>query len=316
MSWKIEDFKYMDGEEEKTLQIIATNKSGDPIWVHEKDGVEAPIDAKHYFNKIPELLEEKRQLKEAKKQLEGEFNEHRSKYEDIEDPQAALKALEIVANLDSKKLIDAKKVDQLRNQMKEDFDKAMEKERTVHKDEVDSLKAQLEDQKKTNYGLTVSNSFKSSKLLAGPDAIVGVPVDMIEDKWGKNFSTEIVDGKPVTVGHYDDGRPILSDVKPGEFASFDEALKKLIDVYPNKAGILKGKQQSGGGVGVGNANKEVKSEAVKDLSSYTHISDFKTPAEKQAFIDKYGLEKWRVILKNSRGTSNVGRVNDMGSVNR
>lgn len=316
MPWKVEDFKYMDGEEEKTLKTIATDKSGNPIWVHEKDGAEAAIDAKHYFSKIPELIEEKRQLKEAKKQLEVEFNDYKSKYEDIEDPQAALQALDVVSNLDSKKLIEAKKVDQLRNQMREEFEKAMEKERTVHKAAIDDLMAKLEEQKKTNYGLTVSNSFKSSKLLTGPEAIVGVPIDMIEDKWGKNFSTEVVDGKPMTVGHYDDGRPIYSDSKPGEYANFDEALTKLIDVYPHKAGILKGKQQSGGGTGVGDANTSVKSEVVKDMSSYNHISDFKSEAEKQAFIDKYGLEKFRVILKNSRGIGDVGQVNDMGSMNR
>jgi len=315
MPWKIEEFKYMDGEEEKSLPLIATDKSGNPIWIHDGDGKEAAIDAKHYFSKIPELLEEKRQLKEARKQLEVEFNDFKEKFEDIEDPKAALKALDVVKNLDDKKLIDSKKMDQVRNQMKEEFDKAMEKERTAFKERETELLSQLEAEKKTNYGLTVSNSFKSSKLLTGPDAIVGVPPDMIENKWGKNFSTEVVDGKPVTVGHYDDGRPIYSDNRPGEFASFDEALMKLIDSYPSKTSILKGKQQSGGGAGVGDAHQEVKSQAVKEMSGYTHINDFKTPQEKQAFIDKYGLEKFREILKNSRGSAHVGRVTDMGGAN-
>lgn len=318
MSWKIENFKYNDSEgKEEISKILVTDKHGNPIWVHEKDGVEAPIDAKHYFEKIPQLIDEKRQLREKLKQMEADFDEYKDKFDDIEDPKTALKALEIVKNLDDKKLVDAKKVEQLKDQLKEEYDKAIIKEREEAKKAIEELKGQLETEKGNTYNLTVSNSFKGSKVLNGSDALIRVPVDMVEKYWGSNFKTETVDGKLKAVGYYADGKPIFSDVKAGELADFDEAIMKLINVSPFRAEILKGKQQTGGGTGVGDSVQSVKGIVGKDIANYNHLSDFKNDSEKQIFIDKFGLEKYRQIVKNSRNSSSgKGGLSDMGSISK
>ncbi len=199
--------------------------------------------------------------------------------------------------------------------MKEEFEKAMEKERATHANQMEDWQKRYAKLERQNYDLTVSNSFKSSRILNGEDSEIIAPLDMIEEKWGKNFKTEEVNGRMVTVGYYDDGRPIYSDNKPGEFATFDEAIKKLIDTYPNKDRITRGKQQTGGGTNVGDSSNGVK-QVTRDLGSYTHLSDFRSEAEKQAYIDKYGFEKYREILRNSRGANVPGKITDMGGMNK
>ena len=92
------------------------------------------------------------------------WDEYKSKYKDIEDPQKAIKALATVKNLDTKSLIDAKKVEQLNEGLKEEYEKALEKEKITTEETIRNLNEELKKEKGHNYNLTVSNSFKSSKI--------------------------------------------------------------------------------------------------------------------------------------------------------
>lgn len=215
MPWK------MDGEH------IAM-QDGKPVWIG-KDGNEAPFDAEHALNKIGELNGEsaarKRELREAQDKL--------SVLDGIENPAEfmaqASKAMETVANLEAKKLIDAGEVEKV----KAEVTKAMQ-ERLDKKDK------ELADKDATLAKEMIGGRFSRSKFIAEK---LNLPVDMVEARFGKAFKIE--DGQVVAYDHH--GQKIFSREKPGDVAGFDEALSILVDAYPNKDSILKGSAASGGG---------------------------------------------------------------------
>lgn len=298
MPWKVTEVKVQDGENIVSKKVIAQDGEGNPIWIHENDGKETGVDAQHYFSTIPKLISEKRALKDERTNLQAELKGLQEKFEDL-DPEKAREALKTIQNLSDKKLIDSKKVDELRLQLKEEFDKAMEKKTVEYNDVVSKLKSDLDSSNKMVHNLTISNAFKGSSILNGPDKKITLPVDVSEDYWGKYFKPEMIDGKVRPVGYIGD-RPIYSSSRPGELASFDEAIMTIIEMSPFKNDILKGVGSSGGGAN--GSGQEIKDPARQpaDISNYTKLSDFKSPAEKQAYIDKHGHEEYMKIVRNSR----------------
>lgn len=86
----------------------------------------------------------------------------------------------------------------------------------------------------------VGGAFARSNLVTEKLAI---PSDMVQSFFGSAFKVE--DGKVVAYGH--DGQKLLSRARPGDLATFDEALETLVDAYPHRESILKGTGASGGG---------------------------------------------------------------------
>ncbi|HCJ1630488.1 TPA: hypothetical protein NQQ18_005298, partial [Klebsiella pneumoniae] len=72
---------------------------------------------------------------------------------------------------------------------------------------------------------------------------IAIPADLLQARFGQSFKVE--EGKVVA---YDGtGNKIYSRSKPGELASFDEALEFLVEQYPQKDYILKSSGNNGGG---------------------------------------------------------------------
>jgi hypothetical protein len=147
----------------------------------------------------------------------------------ISDPEAALKALTTVKNLDDKKLVDAGEVEKV----KQEAIKAIRAEFEPVVKERDTLKGEL-------YGEKIGGSFARSKFIADK---IAIPSDLVQARFGNNF--EIKDGKIVAKDQA--GNAIYSRSKPGEIADFEEALELLVDAYPQKDAILKGTGASGSG---------------------------------------------------------------------
>jgi hypothetical protein len=77
---------------------------------------------------------------------------------------------------------------------------------------------------------------------------------MVQATFGKHFVFK--DGKFSPIDS--NGNPIYSDSNPGDVASFDEALEKIIQAYPHRDSILKGSGHTGSGstaVGEGGQRK-------------------------------------------------------------
>lgn len=240
----------------KTIEIdgktYAVIEDGKPVYIHD-DGKEVAFDAPATVAKIGQLNGEARNHREAKEAAETKLKA----FEGIDDPAAARDALNTVANLDAKKLVDAGKVEEV----KAAAIKATEEKFAPVVAERDKLKNDY-------HAEMIGGRFARSKYIADSLAI---PADMVEARFGRNF--EIVDGKVVAKDA--SGNQIYSVAKPGDLADFDEALEILVGAYPQRDHILKGSGDGSGALGKGGAagsGKTMTREAFDTLS----------PAEKSA----------------------------------
>lgn len=208
----------------------AVVQDGKPVYVTD-DGKEIAFDAPSTAATITRLNGEAKAHREAKEVAEGKLK----LFDGIDDPTKARKAMEIAANLDSKKLIDAGEKDKA---IAEAI-KAVEDKYAPVVGERDKLKSDL-------YGEKIGGAFARSKLIADKFAI---PADLVQARFGQSFKIE--EGKAVA---YDaSGNKVYSRSSPGNAADFEEALEILVDQYPYKAQILKGSGASGSGAGAGHA---------------------------------------------------------------
>lgn len=211
-------------------------QDGKPVYVHD-DGKEIPFDAAATVQTISRLNGEAKGHRERAERAE----EGLKAFEGIEDAAAARKALDVIKNLDAKKLVDAGEVEKV----KAEAIKAVEDKYSPIVKERDRLQASLISEK-------IGGSFARSKLVADKLAI---PADMVQARFGEQFKLE---GDAV-VAYDKSGNKLYSRSKPGEVADFDEALDIIIEQYPHRDHILKSSGASGsgaqGGAGSGGNNK-------------------------------------------------------------
>lgn len=212
----------------KTVEVdgkqYAEIQDGKPVYV-EDDGKEVAFDAVGTRATITRLNAEAKSHRER-----AEAAEKTAKaFEGIEDAAAARKALELVANLDAKKLVDAGEIEKVKAEIGKAFETKLGEATT----RADQLEQQL-------YAEKIGGSFARSKVIADKLAI---PADMVQARFGQQFKIE--DGKVVA---YDgSGNKLYSRARPGELADFDEALETLVEQYPHKDHILKASGANGGG---------------------------------------------------------------------
>lgn len=197
---------------------------GKPVYVRD-DGSEVAFDAPGTVATITRLNGEAKGHREAKEAAETKLKA----FEGITDAAAAKKALETLANLDAKKLVDAGEVEKV----KAEAIKAVEERFAPVAAENEKLKGEL-------YAEKIGGAFARSKIISEKFVI---PADMVQARFGQSFKLE--DGK--VVAYDQNGNKIFSKANPGELASFDEALDTLVSSYPYKDHILKGTGGSGGG---------------------------------------------------------------------
>jgi len=211
----------------KTIEIegvtYAETESGMPVYVDD-DGKTTTYDSVAMHASIRNLNHESKTQREAKEALETQIKA----FEDI-DPEAARKALETIKNMDGKKLIDTGEVERLKKEITDSFQKKLDDSNT----ENESLRSQYSSEK-------LNSAFASSDYIKEK---LAVPSDMAQATFAKHFVFK--DGKinPVDVN----GNPIYSDSNPGDVATFDEALEKIVKQYPHRDSILKGSGHNGSG---------------------------------------------------------------------
>lgn len=213
---------------------------GKPVYVHD-DGKEVAFDAPATVQTISRLNFEAKSHRERADSAETKLKG----FDGISDPAAARKALETIANLDHKKLVDAGEVEKV----KSEISKAFEEKLSAEKARANTLEGQL-------YAEKIGGSFARSKFAAEKLAI---PPDLVQARFGQNFKVE--DGKVVA---YDaTGNRVFSRARPGEPADFEEALEELVSQYPYKDTILKGTGAKGDGARASNGTGQ---NGVKSIS--------------------------------------------------
>lgn len=212
----------------KTVEVdgktYAEVQDGKPVFLSD-DGKEQAIDVPQTVATISRLNGEAKGHRERAEAAEKALKA----FEGIEDAEAARKALDKLKSIDDKQLIDAGKVEEV----KQAAIAAVKKEYEPYVEKAKTLEQQLHNE-------IVGGSFARSKFITEK---VAVPADLIQAQFGRHFAVE--DGKLTAKDA--NGNPIYSRSNPGEIAGFDEALEALIDQYQYKDHILKGRGQQGSG---------------------------------------------------------------------
>lgn len=242
MSWKLDE----------NNNIVL--KDGDPIYV-DANGVEKTVGV----DTIARLNKEAKDHREAKEEAQAKLK----LYEGI-DPEKARAALETVAKLEEKKLIDTGEVDKLKSQITQQFQTQITEKDTAYTE----LKKKFDN-------MLIDGVFANSDFIRNN---VAVPVDMFEAKFRNNFKIE--NNEVVAYGY--DGSRLMSKTRAGEYATTEEAMQILAESHPNKDVILKANPGNGSGAGTGGAGN--------GGGRYMKRSDFEklSPVQKAEYAIKMG----------------------------
>jgi len=246
-----------------------------PVFVY-ADGKEAPFDADSAVTKISGLNREAQTHREAKEAAEAKLRA----FAGIEDPAKAMKALETMANIDDSKLFSAGKVEEIKSAAARAAEERVAAATRTLSEELLAAKAERDGLKGALDAHIIGGGFAKSKLITDDKhpTRLNLPPDVAESFFGKHFKVE--DGQ--AVGYDSQGQKIFSRTKPGEVASFDEALETLVDRYPNKASILKGSGASGGGAtgggGAAGGRKTITREQFDRMDPNTQRAELKAGA--------------------------------------
>ena len=224
----------------------AALENGMPVYVYE-DGSEKPFDAKATVERITALGAEAKNHRLSKE----EAHEKLKLFEGI-DPAAARKALDTIANLDAKKLIDAGEVETLKRQMGEIFDTEKKELVNLHEAEKKTFNETVEKLTGTIRDTTIKTHFAQSPFFSGEAPKTILPPDMAATYFGDRFRVE-GEGPNVKLVGYLNGEKIPSKINYGQEAGFEEALSVIIDHYPMKERILR--TGPGGSGSTGNFNQ-------------------------------------------------------------
>lgn len=231
--------------EGKTYALVSDGK---PLYKGD-DGKDVPFDAPAAIGTITRITAESKDFKQRAQTAEAGLKS----FEGIADPAAALKALETVANLDGKKLIDAGEAQRVRDEIAKGFEGKLAESDKKYSD----LAARYNSEK-------IKGAFASSKFISEK---VAVPLDMLQATFGARFS---VDESGNVIALDASGQPLGSAKKFGEPADFEEAFERMVNDYPFRDHILKGTGASGsgaqGGTGGASGNKTLTREQFESLS--------------------------------------------------
>lgn len=231
----------------------AVLQDGKPVYVHD-DGKEAPFDAAATVATISRLNGEAKSHRERAEAAEKSLKS----FEGIADPSEARKALDTLKNLDAKKLVDAGEIEKVKTEIGKAF-----------QEKLDAAEKRAADAETRFYDSEIGRAFAGSQMISGDKASLILPPEVARATFGKNFKIE--DGR--IIGYDANGQKIYSRERPGEIATFDEALSSLVDASPFKDSILKSSGASGGGAspngGQGGAGGGQKSVTRQSFDSMT-----------------------------------------------
>lgn len=225
----------------------AVLSDGKPVYVHD-DGKEAAFDAPGTVATISKLNAEAKSHRESKEEALNKLKA----FEGIEDPKAAIYALQKLKSIDQQKLVDAGEVDKVRKEIADSYESKL----SEYKSKAEQLEQSL-------YAEKVGGSFARSKLIAEKLAI---PADMVQARFGSQFKVE--DGQ--VVGFDSQGQKLYSREKPGELASFDEALDLMVSQYEHKDHILKSSGSTGSGAKPSHGTPNQKTVSRQQFDSMPH----------------------------------------------
>lgn len=233
-------------------------RNGKPVYVDPK-GAEVELDVEQMMGSVVSLREEAKTHRLAKETAEAGLKKFTDAGLKPEQAADAIKAIQTVAGLDSKALVEAGKVEEIRAAAV----KATEEKFAPVVAERDKYKSALYNEK-------IGGAFARSPLIVGEKATIAVPADMVQATFGKHFTID--DATGAVVAKYADGQPVYSKPNPGKLADFDEALGLIVEAYPHKDSILKGSGASGTGTTGNKGNPNPSGAKTKTRAEFDALS--------------------------------------------
>lgn len=203
----------------------AVLQDGKPVYTDE-GGKEQAYDLGELHSSIRRLNGEAMERRKENEKLTSSLQAFK-KYGD--DPEAVAQLVELGRKVKDGKLVENGESEKIRLA-------AIAEVENKYK----PLTKELEDARAALYEERVGSKFGSSEFVRSR---VAVPPDMLRAVFGKHFKIE--DGNMVA---YDsNGHPIYSGSDPSKYASFDEAVERLITTHPHKDRILASTGNAGSG---------------------------------------------------------------------
>ena len=257
---------------------IEMGPNGEPLVFDNENEEDKPFELRaiELRSRIPALQAEAKKYREGFADLEPEDVQNKLKqfkdlgakleaYEGI-DPKEAKEALSAVANMDQ--LIDKEKkveIDRIKAEADTAWKGKMKDMETSFTQKISSLEDV--NVKKDSYikDLLIRGAFDRSEYIKDQTFL---PSDVAYSYFGGQFKIEEDQGKLKVLAFDSKGNQIFSKANPGDPASPEEAIRRLIEEYPQKDSILRttaGGSGSGGNIS-GDANKRAKLEELKNMN--------------------------------------------------
>lgn len=194
-------------------------KDGNPVWV-DADGSEKVLQRDTISRLNTEAKNHRTAAEQAREQLKA--------FEGL-DAKQAREALEKLKTVDLTKMVDAGRLDEVKNSVKAEYDV-----------QISERDKKLGDLQQRINGMILDGAFNASSYIKDN---IAIPAEMFRDSFGKYFKVE--DDKLQAFDRA--GNRIMSKKNIGEFADFDEAIEILVDGYSQKDAILKAPEHRGSG---------------------------------------------------------------------
>lgn len=212
---------------------------GMPLFMQDGATEPTPINIDALYDQIRALGGEAKTHRQEKEGLASKLK----LYEGIEDPEAARKALDTVKMLDEGKLLEAGKVDEIRQKAVAEFQQKLASlEKALTDEKANGAKA-MQEKDQMVHNLLVKNAFSESVFLRDKTVL---PPDFAYANFSKHFTVEYQDGTPVVVAKDGQGNILFSQSEPGKNASPEEAIRLLIEQHPQRDSLLKVTSANGG----------------------------------------------------------------------
>lgn len=238
-------------------------QDGKPVYVRD-DGSEVAFDAPATVATIKRISDERDDArKEAAKSAEV------AKALGDLDPKAAREAVDKLKTIDQGKLLAADKVEELKRQVAADITAGWEQKLKDSQKALEDKDASLAKEKARVHKLVLGAQFARDPHFASPDGGKTEPKTFLSPEialefFGKHFEPS-ADGE--TFIPKLNGRELYSPAKPGNVASFGEAIAILIAERPDKGAFLRAPGGSGAGaIGGAAANGHHKQADMEGLS--------------------------------------------------
>lgn len=191
------------------------------------------VDVLSTYKSVPKLRSEAAENRRRADDLMSKLDA----FKDITDPAKAIDAMRVVQNLKDGELIKAGEVELLKKNIEASF--ADEKRGLVDgfTGKITEFENEIASKDNTIRSLLVSNEFAKSSFFTGEKPKTILPPDIAESYFGEFFKVEPINGKMRSIA-YINGEKQYSKKNPGELASFDEAMERILDAHPNKNRLM------------------------------------------------------------------------------